>query len=291
MSAIDAPLAAGPTRPNAIRRAYSVLRIPGTIALSVIAAICITALLAPWIAPYDPEAVDLANVFAGPSGTHLLGTDALGRDLLSRLIWGARPTLQGPIIVVLASTLIGVTIGIVSAWTRGVVDATASRALDVLFAVPGIIFALVAVALFGVGLTAAVIGLTIAYVPYVARVCRGAALREASLPYIEACSVQGYSGLRICARHILPNLRPLIVAQAAAAFGFVVVDLAAISFLGLGVQPPRSDWGVSVAVGLQSSLEGHPAEALYAGALIVILVAAFKILGDQLGAPTRRGRT
>ena len=214
MSAIDAPLATGPTRPNAIRRAYGVLRIPGTIALGVIAAICITALLAPWIAPYDPEAVDLANVFAGPSGTHLLGTDALGRDLLSRLIWGARPTLQGPIIVVLASTLIGVTIGIVSAWTRGVVDATASRALDVLFAVPGIIFALVAVALFGVGLTAAVIGLTIAYVPYVARVCRGAALREASLPYIEACSVQGYSGLRICARHILPNLRPLIVAQA-----------------------------------------------------------------------------
>jgi peptide/nickel transport system permease protein len=157
-----------------------------------------------------------------------------------------------------------------------------SRILDVTFAFPGVLLAILAVALFGAGLPAAIIALTIAHMPYIARVVRGAALRERGLPYVEALRVQGFSAFRICARHLLPNLASLIVAQATVSFGYVVVDLAAVSFLGLGVQPPAADWGVMVAGGEPSILQGYPEQSLYAGIMIVITVCAFTILGERL---------
>ena len=280
-----APTAARTGAPLSLAgRLFASLGKAGLIALVVILVVAFAAAAAPWIAPYDPQAIDLGNVFAAPSAQHLLGTDGLGRDLLSRLIWGSRTTFIGPLLVILMSTVVGSALGIASAWVGGVVDGAIARVLDVMFAVPGIVFALVAVAVYGAGLTTAVIGLAIAYTPYVARVVRGAALRERNLPYIAACSVQGFSALRICVRHLLPNLRTLITVQAVASLGFAVVELAAISFLGLGVQPPTPDWGVSVATGLQASLQGHPAEALYAGTVIVVMVAAFNVMGDSLSA-------
>ena len=152
----------------------------GLIAPGVIVGLATAAALAPWIAPYDPQAMDLANVYASPSLTHLLGTNALGRDLLSRLIYGGRTTFIGPLLVILISTVIGSALGIASAWIGGKVDGVIARFLDIMFALPGIIPALVAVAIYGAGLPAAVIGLAISYTPYCARIVRGAALQRAA---------------------------------------------------------------------------------------------------------------
>ena len=253
----------------------------------VIAVLAAVAVLAPLIAPHDPNALDLLHPFAGSSPTHPLGTDDTGRDLLSRLIVGSRTSLLGPLLIVLLSIALGVPLAIAAAWRKGPVDATASRFLDMLFAFPGVLLAILAIAMFGAGLPAAIVALGLAHLPYIARVTRAAALRERGLPYVDALRVHGFSGFEICWRHLLPNLAPLITAQATVSFGYVMVDLAAISFLGLGVQPPSADWGVMVASGEPSILAGHPQQSLYAGILIVITVCAFTILGERLADPDR----
>ncbi len=253
----------------------------------VIAVLAMVAVFAPLIAPHDPNALDLLHPFAGPSPAHPLGTDDTGRDLLSRLIVGSRTSLLGPLLVVLLSVSLAVPLAIASAWRKGPVDATASRFLDLLFAFPGVLLAILAIAMFGAGLPAAIVALGLAHLPYIARVTRAAALRERELPYVDALRVHGFSGFEICWRHLLPNLAPLIIAQATVSFGYVMVDLAAISFLGLGVQPPSADWGVMVASGEPAILAGHPQQSLYAGILIVITVCAFTILGERLADPDR----
>jgi peptide/nickel transport system permease protein len=283
MAVIAAPIPAR-AAPRRRARLITTLGPSGVASAAVLAIVFAVALLAPVLAPSDPSQPDLINALAGPSAAHPLGTDALGRDLLSRLIYGARTALFGPALVIAFSSVAGTAIGIGAAWAGGVVDGAISRALDVLFAIPGIVFALVATALFGAGLTSAVGGLAIAYVPYVARIVRGAALRERSLPYVDAAWCQGQSGASICRRHLLPNLRPLIVAQSVAAVGFAIMDLAAVSFLGLGVQPPAADWGLMIKSGLESVLRGQPYEAIWAGAAIVVVVAAFNVLADRLTA-------
>lgn len=256
----------------------------GVASAAVIVVLALIALFAPIVAPHDPNSLDLSHVFAGPSLAHPLGTDDTGRDLLSRLIIGSRTSLLGPLFVVLLAVSLGIPIAITSAWAGGKVDAVISRTLDVLFAFPGILLAILAVALFGAGLTAAVIALAIAHMPYTARVVRGAAIRERELAYVESLRVQGLSPLGISVRHLLPNLAPLIIAQATVSFAYVMVDLAAISFLGLGVQPPSADWGVMVASGEPSILQGHPEQSLYAGLLIVLTVCAFTILGERFAS-------
>lgn len=248
----------------------------------VLALVVVLTLAAPLLAPYDPEEPDLFNTLGYATPGHWLGGDALGRDVLSRLLWGARPTLLGPVLVIAVSAVIGTALAITAAWCGGWVDSVVSRVLDVLFAVPGIVFALVAVAVMGPGLTPVVLGLTVAYTPYVARVVRGAALRERALPYIAAAWVQGRPSLTICVRHLLPNLRPIIVAQSVSALGYAVIDLAAISFLGLGVQPPTADWGLMVKSGLDSAMRGNAIEAVAAGAAIALVVCAVNLLGDRM---------
>jgi peptide/nickel transport system permease protein len=162
------------------------------------------------------------------------------------------------------------------------VDAVISSGLDILFAFPGILLAVLAAAVFGAGLWAAAISLAIAYMPYVARVLRGAALKERSQPYIAALEVQGASATSICLRHIVPNVMPLIVAQATILFGYAMVDLAAVSFLGLGVQPPAANWGVMISENQVGIPQGYPLPALAAGACIVAVVIAFNVLGERL---------
>jgi peptide/nickel transport system permease protein len=151
-----------------------------------------------------------------------------------------------------------------------------------LFAFPGLIFAMIAVAIFGTGLTAPVIALSIAYLPYIARVVRGTALRERNMPYISACQVEGVRTGAILFRHLLPNVFPIVIVQATLSFGAALVDLAAISYLGLGVQPPSPEWGLMVSTGQASILAGHPAESLYACIMIVIAVVAFNVMGERL---------
>ena len=167
--------------------------------------------------------------------------------MLSRLLAGAQSSMLGPLAVVVGALVIGTALAVIAAWRRGAVDAFIGSGLDILFAFPGILLAVLAAAVFGAGLWAAVISLAIAYMPYVARVLRGAALKERSQPYVAALEVQGASATTICLRHIVPNIMPLIVAQATILFGYAMVDLAAVSFLGLGVQPPAPNWGVMIS--------------------------------------------
>ena len=254
----------------------------GWTAVGVLMAVVAMTILAPVLAPQDPAAVDLSSAYQGSSAAHLLGTDASGRDLLSRLIWGSQTALLGPFLVVLVSTILGTILALAAVWFGGWFDQAVVRVVDAVFAFPGLLLAILATALFGSGLGAAVAALAIAYIPYIARIVRSAALRERNLPYVAALRVQGVHGLWISLKHILPNVAGLIVANATLAFGFALMDLAGLSFIGLGVQPPTADWGAMVGSGMAGVLQGQPQEALYASALIVATVAAVNVLGDRL---------
>lgn len=279
--AIDNPeLSAAPVeeRRQGRRKRDKILVISAT----VCGLIVLMAIIGPWIAPHSPKETDVLSANLGSSGEHLFGTDSLGRDIFSRVLAGARLSVLGPALVVLVSTILGTVLAISSAWFGGATDRIIARGLDVLFAFPGLLFAIIAVAVFGQGLTAPVIALSIAYTPYIARVVRSVALRERNLPYIEACRLAGFSSWRICARHIFPNAWPIILAQATFGFGSALVDLAAISFLGLGVQPPDNEWGLMVSDGRTALLNGWPQEAFAAGGMIVLTVVAFNVLGERL---------
>ena len=252
------------------------------ISAAVIAAAAIVAIFGPLLAPYNPDTPQLSQYFVGPSPEHLLGFDASGRDVLSRLLYGARTSMIGPLAVTLICMTLGSLLAVTAAWRGGAYDAVISSGLDIVFAFPGILLAVLAAAVFGGGLVAPVLALSVAYTPYVARVLRGAALRERAQQYVAALEVQGASSIAICLRHLVPNMLHLIVAQATTLFGYAMVDLAAISFLGLGVQPPAADWGVMVSENQQGIIQGYSIPALAAGLCIVIVVVAFNILGERL---------
>ncbi|WP_083292208.1 ABC transporter permease [Arthrobacter sp. SW1] len=277
-------------QPGVLQKGYERLGLVGTAAAAVLLVIVLAAVSAPVLAPYDPDFPDLLAALGGPTAEHPLGTDALGRDILSRLMWGARVTLAGPGLVILLSTVVGTALALVAAWCGGRVDTVISWVLDILFAVPGIVFALISVAIWGPSLLTVVAGLAVAYVPYVARVVRGAALRERNLPYVSAAWLQGQSGVGITFTQILPNVQPIVIAQAVSSLGFAVIDLASVSFLGLGVQPPTADLGLMVKSGFDSVLRGHPGEAISAGVLIILIVWCVTVIGDRLTSTARSMR-
>lgn len=252
------------------------------IAGTVLAVIVLCCVAAPLIAPYGPNAIDLANVNAGSSGAHLLGTDALGRDLLARLMYGGRTTLLVPLLVTLGAGIAGTALAMTAAWFGGWVDYLIARGFDVLFAFPGILLAILATAVMGPGLATMTVALLIAYTPYIGRIVRSEAIRQRNLPYISAATLQGGSRSGIWIRHLLPNVAPLLYAQLTLAYAYSLLDAAALSFLGLGIQPPTPDWGVMVSEGEAGLTGGHPQESLYAGALIVIAVVAISVIGNRL---------
>lgn len=251
---------------------------------AIVALAAIVAAFGGALAPHDPNASDLADAFVGPVASHPLGFDGQGRDLLSRLLSGARDSLVGPLLVVVSAVAAGLALALVSAWAGRWIDSAISTTLDIVFAFPAILLAVLAAAVFGPGLAAPASALAIAYTPYVARILRSAAVRERAREYIAACEVQGLSAVAICARHLVPNLLPLIVAQATLLFGYAMVDFAAVSYLGLGVQPPTADWGVMVASGQAGVLQGYPMESLSAGLCIVAVVVAVNLLGEHLAS-------
>jgi peptide/nickel transport system permease protein len=256
--------------------------VAGMVSAAVIVLATLAAVFGPLIAPYNPNLPNLSLAWVAPGGGHLLGYDFQGRDVFSRLLAGAQSSMLGPLAVVVLSMTAGALLAVAAAWRRGTVDSVISSGLDILFAFPGILLAVMATAIFGAGLTAAAIALSIAYMPYVSRVLRGVALRERTQPYVAALEVQGSSATAICLRHLIPNMLPLIVAQATIMFGWAMVDLAAISFLGLGVQPPQANWGVMISENQTGILQGYPLPALSAGVCIVAVVIAFNVLGERL---------
>lgn len=275
----------GRTRASALYRATPpVARVAWVVLILALLAMVI----GPLVAPNDPNSVDVLQVYAGPSSAHLLGTDSLGHDLFSRLLTGARTAMLGPLAVAAVATLVGVALALTMAWRGGVADAVGARGLDVLLAFPGLLAAILSVAIFGQGLVAPAAALSLVYLPYVSRVVRAAALKERSLPYVAALTVQGLSSWRIVWRHIVPNIAPTIISQAVICASYAMMDLAAISFLGLGIQPPSSDWGLMVSDGQSAILAGFPQETLYAGACIVAVIVSLNIIGEHLGDDSER---
>ncbi len=252
------------------------------VALVVFGLIVMTALLGPWLAPYDANELYVGPVNGAPSLAHPFGTDDVGRDILSRVLVGAAPSVFAPILVVVFSTLFGVTLAITGAWFGGWVSGGLARLIDVIFAIPGLVIAVLAVAIFGKGLVAPIVALSIAYIPVVARLSHTAASRELGKPYIAALRVQGVSSLAICFRHLVPAMIPVVAAQMAVGFGYAMLDLAAISFLGLGQQPPAPDWGSMIASGQSSMLAGAPEQSVFPAILVVITVLAVGIIGAKV---------
>ena len=248
----------------------------------VLVAVVVMAAIAPLIAPYQPDATSLLDSLAPPSSQHWLGANQVGQDTWSRIIYGSRTSLAGPFAIVVLSTVLGVLLGLVASWLGGRVDAVLGRLFDILFAFPGLLTAILAVALFGKGLLAPVIAMAIAYTPFVARLVRSLVVQAKARPYVAAYQVQGFGAVHVAVRRLLPNIAPTVLAQSTLNFGYAVVDLAALSFLGLGVQPPTADWGAMINEGRGAILSGQPLSALVPAVAIVIVVVAFNVLGEEL---------
>lgn len=257
----------------------------------VLAVFAIGAIFAPIISPADPYAVNLGLMNA-PPGTpgHPLGTDGSGRDILSRLLIGARTSVVGPIIAVVISVLLGVTMGALAGWHGGWIDQVLTRVIDFLFAFPGLLTAVLAVALFGPGILAPAIGIAIAYAPIIARLTRSVVLSERTKLYVMADRVLGFSGFRTLVQGVIPNVAGVIMSQCIVSFGYALVDLAALSFLGLGVQAPAADWGLMLNESLTSLILGAWWVMLIPAAALVIVVVAVNLVGEGLMSRAERGQ-
>ncbi|RKS18066.1 peptide/nickel transport system permease protein [Arthrobacter sp. AG1021] len=254
-----------------------------------VAVVILAAIFAPMVAPYKPAAVDLLNVNSNPTLTHLLGTDALGRDTVSRMIFGARTALAGPIFVLILSTLLGLVLGLWAGWAGGKIDAILSRLFDIVLAFPALLLAILAVALFGKGLTAPVIAMSIAYTPYIGRLTRQLVATEKNRQYVAAYKVQGFAAPWIAIRAVTPNVLGVVGSQTTQNFGYVLVELAALSFLGLGIQAPTADWGNMINEGQSALVAGNFLPALVPSVAVVLVVVAVNSIGgwlsDKLGDP------
>ncbi|PYC74971.1 ABC transporter permease [Micromonospora arborensis] len=249
----------------------------GLLGLAVVAAV-----LADWLAPYDPSATDFSALYQQPSAAHWFGTDQLGRDILSRVIHGARPSLLGAIALLAFATAVGVLIGTVAAWKRGWVDTLLARVTDVMFAFPGLLFVVLVIAVFDRGPATAVIGMGLAFAPVIAKFTRSIALEEMARPYVDAYRLQGVGSVELCVRCVLPNLFPTLIGYLVVLFGEGLMSLAALNFLGFGAQPPSSEWGLMVQEGRGGVIQGIVGPALIPGLVIAVVVVATNVVGVRL---------
>ena len=255
---------------------------PGvTVAFSVLVIILLACIFAPVIAPYDPNAQDLTQCLAKPSAEHLLGCDQNGRDLFSRILYGGRTALVSALLVVAISMVIGIPLGLISGYKGGVIDTVIMRCCDVLLSFPSLLLAFILVAGLGRNTFNAVLALGIVYVPMLTRLTRSLTLVEKNKVYVSACVSLGYSDTRIIYRHILPNCISTILVQITLDIAYAILDLASLSFLGLGTQPPQADWGAMLDEG-RAVLLMNPMLSLAPGLVIVIVVVALNIFSDGL---------
>lgn len=253
----------------------------GMLGLIIVALSVFVAIFAPWVAPYDPLAMSTGNRLVGPSEVFLLGSDEAGRDLLSRAIYGARTSLTVSVTVVVLAALIGVTLGLYSAFYKGLVDGVTMRFMDILFAFPTLLLALAVVATLGPAVPNLILALTVVFIPSFARVTRGAALAVGAEPYVEAARSVGVSNTRIIWRYILPNTFAPIAVQFTISIANAILVEASLGYLGLGVPPPTPSWGAMLASG-QSFIEVSMWPSLIPGIFIMLAVLGFNLLGDSL---------
>jgi peptide/nickel transport system permease protein len=229
---------------------------------------------------YDPTSPAFPPL-QGPSAAHPFGTDTLGRDVLARVIYGAKVSIQVAVTAVTVAAVVGSLIGVLAGYSGGVVETVAMRTVDVLLGFPALVLAIGVVAALGFSLNNVIIALGIVYIPQFARIARSSALAESEEAYVDAARVQGYSRTHIVLREVLPNsLSPLLV-QASLLMAFAIIAEASLSFLGLGVQPPTPSWGGMVSTG-SDYLETAPWISLFPGLSIFVTVLAFNLLGDGL---------
>ena len=248
---------------------------------AVAAIFILAAIFAPWVAPYSASATDFNAVLAKPSWDHLLGTDELGRDILSRIIWGARASIQAGVLATCLAMAIGVPIGLVAGYYRGWIDPVISRVTDVVLAFPFLILAVGLAAIMGPSLLNATIALGVGAAPGFVRVARGETLALREEDYVRAAIANGAGDGTIIFRHIVPNMTSTLLVQATVTIPAAIIGEAVLSFLGLGVQPPTPSWGVMLA-DAQSYLSQAPRLAVYPGLAIFFCALAFNLLGDGL---------
>jgi len=253
----------------------------GLIGGVIIVAFLVAGLFAPYLAPRDPYETFLERSLEGPSRDSPLGRDELGRDMLSRLIHGARLSLVIGVIAVAIGVGVGVPVGALSGYAGGGADLLVQRVIDVVMAFPGILLALILVAILGVGLTQVMTAVGIVSIPAYARLVRGQVLALRTQEFVEAARALGASTLRIIVRHILPNTLAVIIVQATLQVASAILTAAALGFLGLGAQPPVAEWGAMLSSARQY-LRLAPHTVVFPGLAIMITVLGFNLLGDAV---------
>jgi peptide/nickel transport system permease protein len=254
----------------------------GTLGMVLVLIIAVNGIGAEWIAPYQPTANDFEAMTEAPSWTHLLGTDQLGRDIFSRIVFGARTAL----IVGFASAFVGgftgLVLGVASAYFGGRIDLITQRIMDIMMAFPLIIMALAIVAIFGTGVHNVIVAITIPLIPRCARVVRSSALPIREVPYVDAARACGFGHTRIILRHMVPNVMAPFLIMLTAFVGQAILAEASLSYLGLGVQEPVPAWGLMLQGGAEEYATTAPWIAIFPGLAIMLTVFGFNLFGDAL---------
>ena len=245
------------------------------------AALLLITIFAKYICPYDPYAQDLTQAMQPPSAAHLMGTDTYGRDMLSRVLIGAQTSISSTFALVAIITIVGTIVGIFCGYYGGIVDSVMMRISDICLAFPGLVFAMAVAAILSGGVQNAVIALALISWPKYSRIARSQTLSMKSLPYMHASQLAGDSALQMILRHVLPNIVGPILVTSMLDIGTMMMEIAGLSFLGLGAQPPVAEWGSMMSSG-RSMLQTYPWIVLSPGLAIFVSVVIFNLLGDTI---------
>jgi len=281
LSASTRSVPAGPSSPwwRAWRKLLR--RRPAMVGMAVVLLFIVMALFAPWVAPHDPVATSWGAIRKAPSAAHWFGTDEIGRDVLSRVIWGTRASLLAGVVSVSISLLLGVPIGLAAGFIGGFVDGLISRLTDAFLACPFLILAIALAAFLGPSLTNAMIAIGVSATPIFVRLTRAQVINVKVEDFVEAARALGNPPWRVALRHVLPNITAPLIVQATLAIAAAVIAEASLSFLGLGQQPPDPSWG-SMLNTAKNYVDQAPWMALWPGLAIFLLVLAFNLVGDGL---------
>jgi peptide/nickel transport system permease protein len=271
-------------RRSALSRALQFLRRQplGSFGLAIVVIMFILGGLADWIAPFDPEENDFSAMMQAPSWVHLMGTDQMGRDIFSRLVFGARTALIVGFTSAIVGSVVGLVLGVASAYFGGWFDLVFQRVLDVLIAFPLIILALAVVAVFGTGVFNVIVAITIPLIPRCGRVVRASALAVREIPYVDAARALGFGHARIVLRHMVPNVLAPFLILLSAFVGQAILAEASLSYLGLGVQEPVPAWGLMLQGGAEEYATTAPWIAIFPGLAIMLTVLGISLFGDAL---------
>ena len=254
----------------------------GTVGLVLVMVMAVAGLSAEWIAPYNPTSNDFAAMTEPPSWAHLMGTDQFGRDLFSRIVFGARTALIVGFSCAIVGGVAGLVLGVASAYFGGRLDLVLQRVMDVVMAFPLIIMALAVIAIFGSGVYNVIVAITIPLIPRCARVVRSSALAIREAPYIDAARACGFGHTRIILRHMVPNVLAPFLIMLTAFVGQAILAEASLSYLGLGVQEPTAAWGLMLQGGAEEYASTAPWIAIFPGLAIALTVFGFSLFGDAL---------